>query len=154
MSDLAVGVIIIVGLALVVMLSLVPGWIAEGRGHPSVSAIRLCGLIGAVFWPAWVVAIVWAYSGEDRRAGKSLPTARPRDPTLMAAPMPGVIRTTMPDPANDPDAPGLFDVRGVDKLDGSDARLAIRADSLANAKAKAELKGLIVTKIERTLLEK
>jgi hypothetical protein len=45
--------------------------------------------------------------------------------------------------------PGSFQISGVDKEKQTDVRVVINADSLANAKAKAELQGVYVTAIER-----
>jgi len=47
------------------LLAFVPGNIARSRGHANARAIRLCGLLGLVFFPAWIFALVWAYTGPE-----------------------------------------------------------------------------------------
>ena len=58
--------IVLVGLAVaaLLILGLAPGWIAKSRGHPSWEAIRLCGFIGLLLWPCWLIALIWAYTGK------------------------------------------------------------------------------------------
>lgn len=40
-----------------------PVAVARRRGHPQIEAIRICAYIGILFFPAWLVALVWAYAG-------------------------------------------------------------------------------------------
>lgn len=47
------------------------------------------------------------------------------------------------------DGPGMFRVVGVKREDGSDTVTEIQAQSMANAKVKAELAGLVVTDVTR-----
>jgi uncharacterized membrane protein len=47
------------------------------------------------------------------------------------------------------DGPGKFRVMGVDQTSGLDVTDHITADSQANAKVKAELRGIVVTRIDR-----
>lgn len=47
------------------------------------------------------------------------------------------------------DGPGTFRVYGVDQKTSRDVTENIPADSSANAKVKAELRGIVVTRIER-----
>lgn len=49
-----------------ICLGFVPGRIARRRGHPSAEVIRICGLIGLLIWPLWLVAYIWAHTGPDR----------------------------------------------------------------------------------------
>jgi len=49
-------------LGLVVLFGAIPGVIARQRGHRNATAILVCGLVGLVVWPAWVVALVWAFT--------------------------------------------------------------------------------------------
>ena len=91
--------IAIIGLmALVVILSFVlaayPGRVARRRGHASHRAIDLCGLLGWLIWPLWVIAWIWAYTGPEgepvrsrkhrrsprRPAGYGGPVTEPEDP--------------------------------------------------------------------------
>ena len=39
-----------------------PSQIAKSRGHPSADAIGMCSIVGVVFFPIWLVALLWAYS--------------------------------------------------------------------------------------------
>lgn len=39
-----------------------PGAVAAGREHPATDSIALCGWIGIVLWPLWLVGIIWAHS--------------------------------------------------------------------------------------------
>lgn len=52
-------------------------------------------------------------------------------------------------PRDATDGPGQFRVVGVNRESGKDAELVIDAQSIANAKVKAELTGLIVTDVKR-----
>jgi hypothetical protein len=47
------------------------------------------------------------------------------------------------------DAPGVFRVVGVDRRTGEDTLVSIAALTLANAKVKAELRGIVVTRMTR-----
>jgi hypothetical protein len=55
------GAVILAG---ILFLGLGPGLIAKRRGHPSMEAIRILGVIGLLIWPCWIVALVWAYTGK------------------------------------------------------------------------------------------
>ena len=82
---LLAGVGIVIGLAVILALGYWPGMVAKRRGHPNATAIRICGLIGVLIWPAWIVALVWAYTGGSRGGGEpdyhygTRPVARPGD---------------------------------------------------------------------------
>jgi hypothetical protein len=65
-------------IVLLLALSWLPGLIAKRRGHPNATAIRVCGFVGVIIWPCWIVAIIWAYTGPDRR--KADLQTDPRDP--------------------------------------------------------------------------
>ena len=57
---------VVIGLlaaALLIAIGFIPGDIAKTRGHPNTAAVRVCGLVGIVLWPAWFVALIWAYTG-------------------------------------------------------------------------------------------
>jgi hypothetical protein len=83
------GLIFLVGafaVLLILLLALLPGVLARRRGHANARAISICGLLGAFFFPAWIFAIVWAYTGPDQAAGEPeadyhLGTPRPPGPT-------------------------------------------------------------------------
>jgi hypothetical protein len=61
---------------------------------------------------------------------------------------PGV--TVVPDYSPPIDGPGHYRIEGVDQNTKDDVTRDIHADSLANAKVKAELDGIIVTSIIKT----
>ena len=48
------------------------------------------------------------------------------------------------------DGPGRYRIIGVIAASGADTKMYIEAETLANAKVKAELKGVIVTDIEKS----
>jgi len=60
-----VAIIFAVALVLIFIAGL-PGLIAERRRHPNANAIIVCGLVGILIWPAWIVAFIWAFTGPDR----------------------------------------------------------------------------------------
>lgn len=61
---------------------------------------------------------------------------------------PGV--TVIPDYLPPTDGPGHYRIEGVDRNTKNDVTREVHADSLANAKVKAELDGIIVTSITKT----
>ena len=96
MSDTTATFVVIVlicgAAALAICLAFVPGWIARRRGHPSAQAIGICGVLGLLIWPLWLVAYIWAHTGPDRRAENTRGEPdyhlgldrRPADPALAA----------------------------------------------------------------------
>lgn len=139
-------IVLLLGLALIVVscvwLAFLPGKIARRRNHPSQDAIRLCGVVGLFIWPAWFVALVWAHSKPKLSAGRD------------AGATPFAQRPSeIPRAAEDEwgDLPGSFDVAGVDRDSGLDTHVVIEAESPANARVKAELRGIVVTGVRRVL---
>jgi hypothetical protein len=66
------GVLAATVIGIVVMLGPVPGNVAQGRGHPQADAIRALGWIGIItLGPAWLAALVWAYTKPIGTAGLS-----------------------------------------------------------------------------------
>lgn len=53
-------------------------------------------------------------------------------------------------PTAEPDGPGSYLVKGVDRNSREDRQLTVTADSRANAQVKAELEGIVVTAITKT----
>jgi hypothetical protein len=47
----------------IVKVHTLPGQVAEQRGHPQVTAIEVCSLLGLLVFPLWMFALVWAYAG-------------------------------------------------------------------------------------------
>jgi hypothetical protein len=70
---LVVLAIFVILCSLVILLGYWPGWIAKRRGHPSAEAIRICGFVGLLVWPCWLIAFIWAYTGPDRSVRSSEP---------------------------------------------------------------------------------
>jgi hypothetical protein len=44
--------------ALAILLAFAPGRIARKRGHPSAVAIGICGVLGLLIWPLWIIALI------------------------------------------------------------------------------------------------
>lgn len=61
---LILGAIVAVTILLLCFVT-IPGQIAAKRGHPNRDAIRICQWCGLLFWPLWLVALVWAMTGPD-----------------------------------------------------------------------------------------
>jgi hypothetical protein len=60
---IVIGVLIAAVIWLVILLGPLPGNVARRRGHPQADAIRVLGWIGiATLGPAWLAALVWAYT--------------------------------------------------------------------------------------------
>jgi hypothetical protein len=53
-------IIIILG---IVKIHTYPGKIATKRKHPQKDAIDVASLLGLLFFPLWMFALIWAYSG-------------------------------------------------------------------------------------------
>lgn len=123
-----------------------PHRVAKSRNHPSADAIFVCQCVGLLIWPAWLAALVWAYSahgsaqasvGDDpwSKRFKNDPRVRGAFP-LEPEPIPVEV-----------DGPGRYRVVGVVKATGTDVKTYIDAESRANAAVKAELKGIAVTEL-------
>jgi len=60
---IVLGVLAATVIGVVVILGPVPGNLAQRRGHPQADAIRALGWIGIItLGPAWLAALVWAYT--------------------------------------------------------------------------------------------
>jgi hypothetical protein len=57
-----IGIVAAVGIAVLVVLAILPGRIAERRQHPQTDAIRVTGYLGILFAPLWLLAFIWAYT--------------------------------------------------------------------------------------------
>jgi hypothetical protein len=69
---IVIGVLIAAVVWLVVLVGPLPGNVAQRRGHPQADAIRVLGWIGIVtLGPAWLAALVWAYTKPIGAAGLS-----------------------------------------------------------------------------------
>ncbi len=82
----------------------------------------------------------WYYQKHDRRNPPQIAQPSPDDPDEQDDTIPlANLRTSV----------RKWKVSGVEKVTGNDATWFIDAESRANAKVKAELKGMIVTAVER-----
>jgi hypothetical protein len=148
-----------------------PGHNARRRRHANALAIAVGGWLwlfaALLLWgtlPAelamlrdaglllvWLVLVVWSYTASPApplatpiaqrpkgyRGGKVL--SMPADPPPM--PAPGGFPVVA-------DGPGRYRVSGVDRESKMDTSMVVTAESADNAKVKAELEGVIVTKVE------
>ena len=44
------------------MIHLYPGKVAKSRKHPQLKAIEVTSVMGLIFFPLWVAALIWAHS--------------------------------------------------------------------------------------------
>lgn len=72
-SLIVIGILIAAVIWLVVLLGPLPGKVAHQRAHPQADAIRVLGWIGIItLGPAWLAALVWAYTRPMGTAGLSV----------------------------------------------------------------------------------
>ena len=64
-EQIVVGVVVVAAVGIVLLLAWIPGYCARERGHPSASAIAICGWLGMVMPILWLVAFIWAHTGPD-----------------------------------------------------------------------------------------
>jgi hypothetical protein len=102
-----------------------------------VGLFAILGFLAVLIWYS-VILVRWIFgpvkSINSRLSNESQPTHA----------FPVVATTAAP-----VDGPGLFRVDGVDRESKLDTSWTVRADSQANAQVKAELEGIIVTRITR-----
>lgn len=122
------------GVAFLLGLYFLPSIGARLRGHPNAQAIIVLNLFLGWTFVGWVVALIWAVSNPPAR--DPLPP-----PSLDAT---RVALATFPAQA----LPGRYRVTGVDRASKLDVVQYIEAESAANARAKGELAGTIVTEVE------
>lgn len=126
-------------LFLLVVLWLAPYRIAKQRNHPKTEAILVCCVLSLVLWPLWLVAAIWAHTEPDPK--RKAPARAPASPVRAALP------TTFPDTPAPTLGSGRYRCIGIDRETGHDTTVVFHAATPANAKAKAELKGMIVTEV-------
>lgn len=57
---------IIVGCVVAIaLLAFLPGIIATHRKHSKLDAIKACSIVGLFFFPAWLVALIWAFTEDN-----------------------------------------------------------------------------------------
>ena len=97
------------------------------------------------------VSVSWLRRPRLPAPGTGPESAEPANPLRafpVVGPTPAVALSAVPPPVAG-DEPGVFRVVGVERESGADFVTAITAVSMANARVKAELKGVIVTSIAR-----
>ena len=68
---LCVALMCILAAAFIVVFFGAPGRCARRRGHEAADTIVFLGYAGLVFFPLWIVALVWAYSGPNNAEAAS-----------------------------------------------------------------------------------
>ena len=64
---------IVLTVAVLVVLAMVPGRVAESRGHPQADAIKVAGWVGILlFGVLWPLALIWAYYKPGATAGEEV----------------------------------------------------------------------------------
>lgn len=107
----------------------------------------LCGLILLFSVVALIIALI-TYVVKSLLA-EWRPSAETNSESAIRPPGFPVV-TVIPDYTQPTDGPGRYRIEGVDRNTKNDATRDIHADSLANAKIKAELDGIIVTSVTKT----
>lgn len=130
-----------------------------------VAGTLLCLIVGAMLLAALLTALLnWAERRVKRHVARQLAGGEPPLPVpsppvrgfpVIGAEPDGPAAAAVPArPADQPfgpdSGPGRYRVAGVVHQTGTDTTLYIEADTLANAKVKAELRGVIVTDIRKT----
>ena len=76
MGEAGVVLILFLMLAFAIVMAGMPGRIARLRNHSDATAIAVCGWVSIVFWPPWLVAIVWAFT-QNNPASTHAPSGFP-----------------------------------------------------------------------------
>jgi hypothetical protein len=89
--------------------------------------------------------LIWCISFAIRSANKRINPPQ----TRKVFPPPTSLKEDLMAGAGGIPGPGRFLISGVDKATGFDVTEHVVADSAANARVKAELKGVVVTEVRR-----
>lgn len=143
-KNLGIIVLVVIFLAGLIYLAPLPYKTACRRRHRQQVPIGFMNLFALVFPIFWFVALIWAYTDD-----LMLPTSYNFEPG---------------DDDNNSDSadtgesssahsinnhgPGLYRIAGVDSKTSDDVQWQVEAQSQANAKVKAELRGIVVTNCE------
>lgn len=99
--------------------------------------------IGCAFFGIWLIVGLTSVTARSLRRWRRGETGGgPRGPQRGFA-------VGVPVVPIDAGGPGRFRIEGVVRTTGADIKLHVEAESIANAKVKAELKGIVVTAIDR-----
>lgn len=71
MNWIVISVFVVAAVMAALIFGGVPGALARNRGHANAQAITICGWLGVVLWPLWLVALVWAFTGRDSRQSQA-----------------------------------------------------------------------------------
>jgi hypothetical protein len=127
------------------LLSLV--WTDDTTDQPSRGLGVLCGFVLLVSIVALIISlityVVKSLLAEWRPSPATNSESADRPPGFP-------VVTVIPDYTPPTDGPGHYRIDGVNRNTKEDVVRDIKADSLANAKVKAELDGIIVTSITKT----
>lgn len=170
-------VLILVLIGLLLVLAAWPIVTAKKRGHASQEAITVCTIVGLFIWPAWIVALIWAYTGPDNGARERDLIARKKAESFTRAfPVGSTGRKRYdqeekPAPASEdayaamiagapaarsqpPAASSVkrYRIDGIDKESKMETTGFYEASTEANARAKAELDGILVTACTREVV--
>ena len=134
---------------MVMVMAVIGGLIGGGIGYAVNDFMGFLGgmVIGMI--PLMVIGLV--LKGKKDAETKGIPTLPNLKATLEqqrppAGPAEAAARRRS---VATPDGPGRYKIEGVVKSTGGDIKTYVDAASRANAKVKAELKGIVVTAIER-----
>jgi hypothetical protein len=76
MNEAGIVFILVLMVGFAILMAGMPGWIARRRNHSDATAITVCGWVSIVFWPLWLVAIVWAFT-QNNPASTCTPSGFP-----------------------------------------------------------------------------
>jgi hypothetical protein len=139
-----IGFILLVTMGVVagILVLLLPIFVANKRKHSRVEAITMLTFLSLLLFPCWFVAMVWAFTEDNNSlsgvaGAQNLRGHRRQDLNYTEQPVP---------PENT--GPGMYEIIGVDRKTKMDTTWFVQAISKANALAKAELEGILVTDIK------
>lgn len=138
------------GMILALCIWYFPAYEAKRRQHPSVDAIRLCVFLSLFLLPLWFVAAIWAHTvPAPKKTATQKPVTMRREYLSARVRAQEHEREVEAEHKNSqPTTSRSYIVQGVDRDSGFDTELVLDAASEANAKAKAELKGVVVTNVK------
>ena len=118
------GVLVVL---LVLLVYFVPIIVASNRKHPHAAGIAVINIFLGWTLVGWVAALAWACVQPQAAKAAEPESAMPAFPVTTG--------------------PATYRISGGDKETGFDVVEYVRAESEANARAKAELRGVVVTNV-------
>lgn len=136
-------VLLAAGVAVLTVLCWIPARMAQGRPHAQVIALVAAGAVvcGGLFG---IIALMSGLTALGLMASGLVVVCAC---TWVAALIWAAVSPSPSRPVHD--GPGRFLVFGVDRESGFDTRVVLDADSEKNARIKGELRGIVVSSIER-----